>query len=264
MLVGAGDIADCDRQQDSLTADALERVPGTVFTLGDNAYPNASVQDFERCYEPTWGRPSIKDRTRPTPGDDDYDTPGAAGYFAYFGDAARDPATGYYAYDAGAWRVYVINSSCRQVGGCAEGSAQELWLRADLAANPRECVLAMWHEPHFSSGPKGGSDSMRQMWRVLYDAGAELILNGNHHVYERFAPQSPAGKADPERGIVEFVVGTGGAAPDGFDAPLPNSLVRKARVYGVLRLDLSPTGYAFEYLDVAGRDFSDRGAGECH
>jgi len=264
VMVGAGDIADCERQQDSLTADALERIDGIVFTLGDHAYPDASAEDFEKCYGPTWGRPSIKDRTRPTIGDDDYDTSGAAPYFEYFGEAAGDPATGYYAYDAGAWRVYVINSVCRVIGGCGAGSAEEAWLRADLKGNPRECVLAMWHKPYFTSEPSGGSDSMRQMWRVLYEEGADVVLNGDHHAYERFAAQTPAGELDEKRGIVEFVVGTGGGAPESFGTPLPNSLVRAERVSGVLRLELSPTSYRFEFIDVAGTDVSDRGERACH
>jgi hypothetical protein len=265
VLVGAGDIADCERHEDSLTADLLETIPGTVFTLGDNAYPDGSISDFEKCYGPAWGRQGIKERTRPAVGDNEYDTPGAAGYFTYFGDAAGDPATGYYAYDAESWRVYVLNSECGSVGGCGEGSAQEAWLLQDLAAEPRDCVLAMWHDPYFSSGPSGGgSSATRNLWRVLSEAGAELVLSGHDHIYERFDAQTGDGHADPERGMVQFVVGTGGGDPDRIQTVAPNSLVRKRGVYGVLRLELGPGAYDFEFISVAGPQFTDRGSGECH
>jgi Calcineurin-like phosphoesterase len=264
VLVGAGDIADCDRNEDTLTADLVEIIPGSVFTLGDNAYPNGNLTDFQNCYGPTWGRPSIKERTRPAAGENDYDTQGAAGYFAYFGDAAGDPATGYYAYDAGAWRVYVLNSDCRSIGGCGTGTPQDLWLIADLAKNPRQCVVAMWHHPLFSSGRKGGTSSTRNLWRVLEDAGAELVLSAHNHVYERFAPQTGAGVVDLKQGMVQIVVGTGGGAPDPFGSPAPNSVVRASHVFGVLRLELAPSSYAFEFITVAGPHFTDSGAGECH
>jgi acid phosphatase type 7 len=264
VLVGAGDIAHCERNEDGLTADAVEKIPGIVFTLGDHAYPDASSDDFENCYGSTWGRPSIKERTRPTIGDDDYETGGAAPYFEYFGAAAGEAPGGYYAYDAGAWRVYVLNSHCRLIGGCGEGSAQDIWLQADLEANRRDCVIAMWHEPYFTSDPGGNSDSMRHVWRILYEAGAELILNADHHVYERFSPQAPSGEPDPETGVVQMIVGTGGGSPEAFGDPLPNSVVRASRVFGVLRLDLSPDSYTFEFIDVAGPDLADKGERECH
>jgi acid phosphatase type 7 len=264
VLVGAGDIASCEWQEDELTADLVERTPGIVFTLGDHIYPNASLTDFDSCYAPSWGRPSIKERTRPAPGGNEYDVASAEGYFSYFGEAAGDPATGYYAYDAGEWRVYVLNSECRLIGGCGVGSAQHTWLLGDLAANPRECVVAMWHDPRFTSSLDGGSDSMREIWRVLYEAGAELVLSGDHHFYERFEPQTAGGEPDPARGIVQFIVGTGGADAEDFESEAPNSLVRAARVFGVLRLELAPTSYSFEFLQVAGRQFSDSGSAECH
>ena len=264
ILVGAGDIAECDRHEDELTADVLERIPGTVFTLGDNAYPDGTSRDFEDCYGPTWGRPSIKERTRPAVGDNEYDTPGASGYFKYFGPAAGEAPSGYYGYDAGAWRVYVLNSECREAGGCEKGSPQEAWLLSDLEAEPRECVLAMWHEPLFSSSSGGGRSSMRNLWRVLQEAGAELVLSAHHHAYERFDPQTGGGIADPERGIVQIVAGTAGGDPEEFGSPSPNSVVRQSRVFGVLRLELAPGSYAFEFITVAGPEFSDQGSGMCH
>jgi hypothetical protein len=264
VLVGAGDIANCDLPNDGLTADVVESIPGIVFTLGDNAYPDGSREAFEKCYGPTWGRPSIKARTRPTVGDHDYDTPGAAGYFDYFGAAAGEPGKGYYAYDAGSWRVYALNSGCTKIGGCQKGSPQDVWLRKDLAENPRRCVLAMWHAPLFSSGPHGHSGAMRDLGQVLIDAGAELVLSGNDHLYERFAPQTIAGVADPQ-GIVQIVAGTGGAETASFGrTTLPNSLVRASGVAGVVRLELRPEAYSFEFVSVAGPQFEDAGTAACH
>jgi hypothetical protein len=264
ILVGAGDIADCERSEDEVTANLLEEIAGTVFTLGDNAYPDGTHRNFQECYGPTWGRPDIKDRTRPAPGDEDYDTADAAPYYNYFGAAAGNPTEGYYAYDAGTWRVYVLNSNCASVGGCADGSRQLTWLEGDLAANPRDCVLAMWHHPYFTSGPSGGGEAtVRNFWRVLSEAGAELALSGHDHVYERFAPQTAEGDHDPN-GLVQMVVGTGGADPDRFHTLGPNSLVRERGVFGVLVLRLQPGSWEWEFITVAGREFTDTGSAECH
>jgi 3',5'-cyclic AMP phosphodiesterase CpdA len=263
VLVGAGDIAECSDGGAFDTADLVEGIPGIVFTLGDNAYERGSLAEFQECYGPTWGRPSIKDRTLPVAGNHEYGTAGAAGYFRYFGAAAGDPDEGWYAYDAGAWRIYVLNSNCSEIGGCKTGSAQERWLRDDLAANPRACVAAMWHHPRFSSGEHGNNEGMADIWRTLQDAGAEIALAGHDHSYERFGPQDASGRAN-ERGLVEFVVGTGGRDPYPFRAPEPNSLVRASPVFGVIRLELRPDGYAFEFLDVPGDDFTDSGSASCH
>ncbi len=264
VLVGAGDLADCARSQDELTADLVESIPGIVFTVGDHADPDGTPQQFEECYGPSWGRPSIKERTRPAAGDNDYDTADAAGYFGFFGAAAGDPGEGYYAYDAGTWRVYVLNSNCANVGGCGEDSRQAAWLRQDLEAEPRRCVVAIWHNPYFTSGPsEGGDASVRSFWRILQEAGAELVLNGHDHHYERFAPQTATGTPDPD-GIVQFIVGTGGSRPDDLLTTAPNSEVRAFDVFGVLRLELAPDGYAAEFIGVAGRDFRDRSSGKCH
>jgi len=264
ILVGAGDIADCERSEDELTAGLVENIAGTVFTLGDNAYPDGTHRDFAECYAPTWGRPDILERTRPAAGDEDYDTPDARAYFDYFGEAAGNPSEGFYAYDAGTWRVYVLNSNCASVGGCGEGSRQLTWLQGDLVANPRDCVLAIWHHPYFSSGSSGGGDAtVRNFWRVLTEAGAELALSGHDHVYERFAAQTAEGDLDPE-GLVQFVVGTGGADPDRFHTLGPNSLVRERGIFGVLVLRLQPGAYAWEFITVAGRDFTDAGTAQCH
>jgi acid phosphatase type 7 len=262
VLVGAGDIASCDSGGDEKTAALLDTIEGTVFTLGDNVYPNGTAKQFLQCYDPSWGR--HKARTRPVPGNHDYRTSGAAGYFGYFGGAAGDPRTGYYAYDLGTWRVLVLNSNCRQVGGCGPGSAQEKWLLEDLAARPAPCTVAMWHHPRYSSGAHGDDTDMRHLWKVLYDAGADVVLAGHDHTYERFAPQNPAGEADPARGIREFVVGTGGRSHYEFEKIDRDSEVRNNTTYGVLKLTLRPSSYDWEFVPVAGGTFRDSGSGTCH
>jgi hypothetical protein len=264
VLVGAGDIAACRSSGDEATANLLEAIEGTVFTLGDNVYDNGTATEFSDCYSPSWGRPSIKNRTRPVPGNHDYNTRDAAGYYDYFGAAAGDPAKGYYAYDAAAWRVYVLNSNCSFVS-CSAGSAQEQWLRGDLAANPRACVLAMWHHPRFSSGSEHGSSTATQaLWQALYDFDADLVLSGHEHDYERFAPQTATGRSDNTRGIVEIVVGTGGRSHYLFGPAIANSVVRNDTTYGVLRLDLFATSWSFTFIPVAGKTFTDTGTGTCH
>jgi hypothetical protein len=258
VLVGAGDIADCSRSGDSRTAALVASIPGTVFTAGDNVYPRGALGDFEDCYEPTWG--AFRNRTRPSPGNHDYETLDALGYFAYFGSAAGDPSKGYYAYDRGAWRIYALNSNCAPVGGCGAGSPQRKWLKADLAANPRRCVLAYWHHPRFSSGEHGNSRKVRGFWTALYEAGADVIVNGHDHDYERFARQRPSGAAARD-GIREFVVGTGGAERRAFARIRANSQVRNATTFGVLKLTLHRTSYDFEFIPQAGKTFTDRRTG---
>lgn len=265
VLVGAGDIASCASSGDEATAALLDTIGGTVFTTGDNVYDNGTATEFTNCYGPSWGRASIKSRTRPVPGNHDYNTANAAGYFGYFGAAAGDPTKGYYAYDAGAWRVYVLNSNCSAIGGCGAGSAQEQWLRADLAANPRACSLAMWHHPRFSSGGEHGSSTATQaLYQALYDFNTELVLTGHDHDYERFAPMTATGTLDNNRGIVEFVVGTGGKSHYAWGTIQPNSLVRNNDTYGVLRVALSAGSWSFSFIPEAGRSFTDSGTGTCH
>lgn len=264
VLVGAGDIADCSSRGDEATAALLDTISGTVFTLGDNVYENGTPSEFANCYGPSWGRAPIKRRTKPVAGNHDYNTAGAAGYFAYFGAAAGDPTKGYYAYDAGTWRVYVLNSNCGFVGGCGAGSAQEQWLRRDLAANPRACTLAMWHHPRFSSGQHGSSTATQALYAALYQANAELVLVGHDHDYERFAPQTATGALDNARGLVQIVVGTGGRDFYRFGTIRPNSLVRNANTHGVLRLSLSAGSWSSEFVPVAGKTFTDSGSGTCH
>jgi hypothetical protein len=266
VLVGAGDIATCGQLEGAeATAKLIDKIPGTVFAAGDLAYPDGSDDQFTKCYGPTWGR--FKDRTHPAVGNHEYHSDGASGYARYFGAAAGDPKKGYYSYDLGAWHIIVINSECDQVGGCDAASPQGKWLQQDLADSKATCTLAYFHKPLFSSGGKHGNDPvMKPLWQALYQAGAEIVINGHDHDYERFAPQDPDGKADPMRGIREFVVGSGGKdSHRAFAAsPQPNSEARNADAYGVLKLTLHAKGYDWEFVPEAGKTFTDSGSGTCH
>jgi acid phosphatase type 7 len=259
VLMGAGDIADCATGSPQSTAAVLAQYPtATVFTLGDNAYENGSPTDYSQCYQPTWGH--FKGRTDPAPGNHDYQTSGAAGYFGYFGASAGPAGRGYYSYDLGGWHIISLDSEI----GVDSASAQATWLRQDLADHPAMCTLAYWHRPLFTSGLVHFDDtSMRPIFSILYAAGADIILSGHNHQYERFAPQRPDGTRDDSAGIREFVVGTGGAWLYGFRQPEPNSEVRY-QGYGVLKLTLGATNYAWEFVPVAGSSFSDSGTGNCH
>lgn len=264
VLVGAGDITNCSRTEDDATARLLDGLPGTVFTLGDNAYPDGTLTEFNTCYGPTWGR--HKNRTRPAAGNHDYHVAGAAGYYTYFGAAAspldsncRSNCRGYYSYNLGAWHIIVLNSEIDHT----TGSAQELWLRADLAANPRKCTLAYWHHPRFSSGNHGNKPDVQPFWQALYDYGADVVLSGHDHTYERFAPQTPTGQAASGRGIREFVVGTGGANLYPWGSIQPNSEARNNTTPGVLKLTLHSTSYTWQFIPIAGHSYSDSGSSSC-
>jgi hypothetical protein len=263
VLVGAGDIASCSSNGDESTALLLDNIPGTVFTLGDNAYDNGTSAEYTNCYGPSWGK--HRSRTRPTPGNHEYNTANATGYFGYFGSLAGDQTKGYYSYDLGQWHIIVLNSNsdCTTIS-CAANSPQEQWLRADLAANTKACTLAYWHHPRFNSGAEHGNDiRVAALWQALYDFGADVILSGHEHVYERFAPQNPNGVADP-LGIRQFTVGTGGRSHYGFGTIQPNSEVRDGTTYGVLKLTLHATSYDWEFVHVSGATFTDSGTANCH
>jgi hypothetical protein len=263
VIVAAGDIADCkDLTGAEATAKLLEKIPGTVVAIGDLAYPDGSRENFT-CYDKTWGR--VKSRTRPAPGNHEFHSKGASFYFEYFGKAAGDPKDGFYSYELGSWHIISLNSECAEVGGCNEGSREEKWLRDDLAAHPATCTLAYFHKPLFSSGGAHGNDlEVKPLFQALYDAKASVILNGHDHDYERFAPQDPDGKPDAARGIREFVVGTGGKNHRPFGDAKPNSEVRDATAFGVLKLTLRSNGYDWEFIPEAGKTFTDSGSGNCH
>jgi acid phosphatase type 7 len=262
ILVGAGDIAGCSSEGDEATAALLDGIDGTVFTVGDNVYESGTDAEFEECYQPSWGR--HKARTYPSPGNHEYYTANASGYFHYFGAAAGEPGEGYYSYDLGEWHVVALNGMCENVGGCEADSPMVRWLEEDLSANPKTCTLAYWHHPLFSSGYNGNQPKMKPTWDTLYAANVDVVVNGHEHSYERFAPQDPNGVADSERGIREFVVGTGGINLRPFETIEPNSEVRNADAYGVLKLTLRSTSYDWEFVPVAGETFTDSDSGECH
>ena len=260
-LVGAGDISRCDNRGDTATARLVASIPGTVFTAGDNAYKEGTLSQFRRCYDPTWGR--FKARTKPSVGNHEYRTPGASGYFDYFGAAAGGRGKGYYSYDRGAWHIVVLNSMCAYVrGGCEPDSPMITWLRRDLAANPNRCTLAYFHKPLFSSGYSRGNPVVKPLWNVLYNHHADVIVSGHDHVYERFAKQTPRGTKS-ERGIRQFVVGTGGAELGGFNYTERHSQVRNANTYGVLKLRLAASSYGWRFVHVAGKTFTDSGSTRC-
>jgi len=263
--VGAGDIADCSSTNDEATAALINALPGIpVFLLGDNVYPNGTAKEFTNCYGPSWG--VFKARTHPSAGNHEYNTAGAAPYYAYFGAAAGPAGLGYYSYDLGAWHVVVLNSNI----SASAGSTQELWLKADLAAHPSRCTLAYWHHPLYYStepdtGTTGGTNSsVRALWADLYAAGAELVLNGHRHVYERLGPMKPDGTPDAATGIREIIVGTGGESGGSFTNIFPTSEVREGHTYGVLKLTLSSNSYTWQFIPIAGKTFTDSGTGSCH
>jgi len=258
VLVGAGDIGACDLPGARKTGELLDRIPGTVFTTGDNAYPNGTRGQFATCYDPAWGR--HRARTRPTAGNHDYRVPGAASYFEYFGAAAAGRGKGWYAYDLGGWRIYALNSNV----AAGAGSEQETWLRADLAARPRRCVLAYWHHARFSSGPHHTSTRAAALFQALYDAAADVVVTGHDHDYERFAPLAPDGTPNAARGVRQFVVGTGGGGLYEFGSVERGSEFRYNAGWGVLKLTLYPRGYAWQFLGVDGARVIDSGSGACH
>ncbi|MBA3405828.1 MAG: S-layer homology domain-containing protein [Gemmatimonadaceae bacterium] len=258
VLVGAGDIASCSSSGDEATASLLDGIAGTVFTTGDNVYDSGTPTEYADCYDSSWGR--HRHRTLPAPGNHDWRTANAHGYRDYFG-LRSGPL--WYSYNLGAWHVVVLDSNCASVGGCGVGSPQHTWLVDDLASDTRACTLAIWHQPRFSSGAHGSSTAMAAFWQELYADGAELVINGHDHNYERFAPQSPSGVPDA-KGIREIVVGTGGKTLRPFGVTVANSEVRNSTAFGVLKVTLAAGSYSWQFLPVAGGTFTDAGTGTCH
>jgi acid phosphatase type 7 len=205
----------------------------------------------------------IEAKIRPVPGNHDYRTAGAVNFFNYFGAAAHRPR-GYYSYNVGTWHIIAINSNCSKVGGCQAGSAQEKWLKNDLARHPAVCTLAFWHHPRYSSGYGGNNTSMTAIFRDLYNARADAVLSGHSQDYERFAPQNNASRLDKANGLRQFVVGTGGSFHTGFGPIKPNSRVRNSNTFGVLRMNLRASSYSWKFVPVAGKTFTDSGSATCH
>lgn len=258
VFVGAGDIAQCDALEPARqTAALLRGIGGTVFTLGDNAYVGGTPREYQECYEPTWG--SEKFRTRPTLGNHEYEGGnGGAPYFSYFGSNAGTPGLGYYSHEVGAWHAIALNSNI----GTSENSPQGVWLRNDLANSRARCTVAYFHHPLYTSGQNGPQNISRDLWRMLYTAGADLVLSGHDHLYERFAPQDADGRLDLSRGMREFVVGTGGASLYVFNPTAANSEIR-VRAFGVLKLTLDNDAYDWQFIQVGG-SVTDSGRGSCH
>jgi hypothetical protein len=260
MLVGAGDVGVCGSDAPLATGRLLDHLSGTIFAPGDLAYQDGTAEQFQQCYEPAWGR--HKARTRPAPGNHEYYSPGAAPYFAYFGANAGPPGLGYYRYASGNWQIYSLNSN---IAG-TQASAELQWLRTEMAAQPSLCSLAYFHHPRFSSGPHGQmaqAPIVRDLWVNLYNSGVDIAISGHEHFYERFVPQTADGVADPDYGIRQFIVGTGGG-------PLAAALGRVANSevvlmsHGVLKLTLEPQSYKWEFLSTEGGAVLDSGTGTCH
>lgn len=283
VVAAAGDIA-CDPAnqyfngglgqpglcRQKLTSDLLLRSDlSSILIPGDVQYERGELSAFMASFHPTWGR--LKPLIRPAPGNHEYGVPGAAGYFDYFNGPgqqtgpAGERGAGWYSFDVGSWHVIALNSECEFVGGCNEGSAQLRWLRADLAAHPATCTLAFWHGPRFTSGRfDDHSEDVRPFWDVLYAAGADVVLVGHEHFYERFAPQTPDGGADPARGIRQFTVGMGGKSRFGFVTALPNSEARDNATIGVAELTLRPGSYDWRLVRAPTGTAADSGSGRCH
>ena len=261
VLVGAGDIATCTNIGGAqATAALLDSIPGTVFTLGDDAYPDGTDWNFAHCYDITWGRHRY--RTLPSIGNHEYNGPDGMDYYNYYGSSAGTPMRAWYSYNLGTWHIIVLDSNCNQID-CTSGSPEYMWLQNDLAANTQACTLAMWHHPLFTSTASAIKTWTQPWWQLLYNAKVDLNLVGHNHIYERFGAQNPSGQADPN-GIVEIVVGTGGESNGGFDTILANSVVRNDQTYGVLKLTLQTNSYTFQFVPIAGSSFTDSGSATCH
>ena len=254
-VLAAGDIGDCTTPGDEQTASILDSEAGTFLALGDVVYPNGSDANFANCFATSWGRHKM--RIRPVPGNHEYQTRDAAGYFNHFGALAGDRGRGWYSFDVGGWHIVALNSNV----AIGRGSPQLVWLQSDLAATHATCMLAHWHDPRFSS--LGTAAQFEPWWELLYEHGVDVVLNGHDHAYERFAQQSPSGERDHSRGIRQFVVGTGGTHLGSLRSTAKNSEARQAHSWGVLRLVLQDGGYSWRFLSVAGQKYADSGSDTC-
>jgi len=264
VLIGAGDIADCSNENGryaEATAKLLDKITdATVFTAGDNAYFSGSDAEFANCYGPRWGR-HLR-RTYPSPGNHEYQI-SPRPYFDYFGERAGLPrGAGFYSYTLGNWHVVSLNSNVP----VTPGSEQMLWLRNDLEASKgTKCSLAYWHHPLFTSGPSAGNNGlMREVWRLLFEYGVDIVVNGHDHLYERFEMQDFNGRRDTQAGIREFIVGSGGASLYDFGPTALNSLF-KLKTYGILQLTLRDVGYDSVFIEAGTERLFDLSLGNlCH
>jgi len=249
-----GDVGTCADTNDDAVAALAARLPGPIALLGDIVYPDGGISDYERCFDPAWG--SMRGRLRPAQGNHDFEAASASGYFDYFAGAAGTPGQGWYSYDLGSWHVIVLNSDCKGVGGCGAGSPQLTWLKADLQAHPAACTLAYWHHPRYSTGEFGDDPRTEPLWQALAAAGADLVLSGHDHDYERLAPVN---------GIRSFVVGTGGHSLIAFTRPPDaHTEVREDDSYGLLTLQLGQGTYSWQFVPIPGDVLSDSGSAACH
>jgi hypothetical protein len=254
VLLAVGDIGTCDDTNDDSVAELAKQLPGAIALLGDDVYPDGGLADYERCFDPAWG--PLRARIHPAQGNHDFESSDASGYYDYFGTAAGTAHEGWYSYDLGTWHVIVLNSDCPSVGGCGEGSPQLTWLKADLQAHPALCTLAYWHHPRYSSGEHGDDPRTEQLWEALAAAGADLVLSGHDHDYERLAPVD---------GIRSFVVGTGGHSLIAFARPpIRQTELRADDSYGLLALDLGAVGYSWQFVPIPGDELTDHGTAACH
>ena len=252
-----------DECQMQATADLVaERYVDAVFLLGDLQYQDGTLVKFRQSFDESWG--ALTAPSYPVPGNHEYGTVGAKGYFDYFGSRAGEQGKGYYSFDLGSWHIVALNSNCGGAGGCSENSLQGTWLKQDLAAHQTECTLAFWHHPRFSSGRyHPGEVAVRSFWEILSKKGVDVVLNGHDHLYERFTPMRPDGTVDLEKGIRQFTIGTGGRSLYEFTTVLPTSEARNDKEFGVLFLTLGETQYSWEFTTVDGTPF-DAGSGICH
>jgi chitodextrinase len=255
---GAGTASSC---RQAATAKLLTGADA-VLTLGDTQYENGAYDKFLASYDKSWG--AAKGITYPSVGNHEYQTPGGLGYFTYFGSAAGTPGQGWYSFNLGGWHIIALNSNCSAVGGCGVGSPQYLWLQADLAANNADCTMAYWHHPRFSSGNYGNDSAFQPFWQLLYNDGAEIVLAGHDHNYQRYAPQTPAGARDDARGIREFIAGTGGKTHYAVDPSGTNRQAANGDTFGVLKLTLRTGAYDWQFVPEEGKTYTDSGTGSCH
>ena len=257
VFVGAGDIAACGVPGAAETAALLDKIPGIVFAAGDNVSPDGTLDNYKQCFEPTWGR--FKNRMRAVPGNHDFNIAQGKEYFTYFGAAAGPAGQGYYSFELGAWHIVMLNSNAIH-----DLYTKEIpWLKADLAAHPKQCILAVAHHPAFSSGIFGITYRSWPLFKVLYDAGASVLVSGSAHNYERFAAQNLANQKEPARGIRQFVVGTGGATRTSFGRIWKTTEARDDTTWGVLKLTLHPGSYDWEFVPVEGGTYHDSGHSSC-
>ncbi len=268
VVAAVGDVAcspsekqTASRCRQSAVADAIAKSdPDSVWLLGDLQYASGALADFQNSFDESFGR--FRPIWRPVVGNHEYVTPGASGYFDYFGKAAGARSRGYYSFDVGKWHVVALNSNCALVA-CDSRSAQARWLRTDLRKHRRLCTAAMWHHPLYSSGSEHGSDPIsRPLWKILQTHRAEIVLSGHDHDFEAFRRQDQLGRRAPGTGMQQFVVGTGGRSAYDFGPPLANTLARKTNVYGFLKLRLMPKQYRWQFVAESGQTL-ESGAANC-